>query len=162
MPSVEDMNAEDWKGKAVVAISEGRILGYVQDVLLSGHPLRAVGVVIGGRGPDRLLMLERLHGNGPDAMTVAEASATQELGGTWHLPDDLLPLRELKKRLVVGEDGRLVGKVRMVDLEEGNPLVRRLFVRRGGFLGIGGLTRAIDGDAVRGIGPRLVTVATPA
>jgi len=118
------MNSKDVKGIAVISIADGRKLGTVDHAYLDPAAKRVAGFAANCGGglfeaPDRGLLIDtaQVHSLGPDALTLADATAAtgkaiEEAYG------DLLFLSDLDGRQVVTEGGTDVGQVVSADFDE--------------------------------------------
>ena len=155
------MDAQRLKGMAVVALDDSTRLGRIEDLLFDPKTLQAVALRVRGEGQAFVIPFEEIKAIGADAVTVESTRVTQvaSQGG----PFSALPgLDAIKKLKVIDENGTLLGLVSNVEIDETAGRARTLSVHKGGLLGLGGQTTTLSAEAVRSIGPELITVAAGA
>ncbi len=155
------MDAQRLKGMAVVALDDSTRLGRIEDLLFDPKTLQAVALQVRGDGPAFVIPFAEIKAIGTDAVTVESARVTQvaSQGGTFSALPGLDALKKLK---VIDENGTLLGLVSNVEIDEAAGRARTLSVHKGGLLGLGGQTTTLSAEAIRSVGPELITVAADA
>jgi uncharacterized protein YrrD len=153
------MDANTLKGIAVVSLNEGSQLGRVEEPLfdLAARQLRALEV----HGDDGTFIVpfEQIVSIGSDAVTVTSSDAT-------HTPNaesavgTLTGLHDLGKLKVVDNSGTFLGHLNSIEFNEENGRVTLLNAHKGGLLGMGGTTTALDASSILVVGSDLLTVNT--
>lgn len=155
------MKADALTGLAVVAMAEGTKLGRVDDVLIGTEGLRLVALLIGGAGQAGAIPFEDIERIGPDAVIVATGRVVRAINAGDAF-SKLPGLNALKKLRVVDATGTLVGTVGGVEFDPATGRVLSLTVQKGGVMGLGVTTTAVSADAIRSVGPELITLGTDA
>jgi sporulation protein YlmC with PRC-barrel domain len=155
------MQASRLKDMPVVSMAEGAKVGNVVDVLFDPADLRLVALGLTGASGQAIVPFGALRAIGADAVTIADVAATQAAGGQTALGgarrlDDLLGLP------VVNGEGAVVGTIEDLEVDAADGRLTALVAHRGGVLGLGGTRVSVPASAVRGVGPKLVTVDAPA
>lgn len=143
---------------AVVSVDEAGRIGRVADVLFETSPLRAAALQLTSDRGDLVVPWSDLRSVGRDAITVQSADVARS--PTARKDADLPGIDALRRLKVVDEAGTLVGTVYTVDIDPQTGEAISMVTEHGGLLGIGGEHRTISVDAIRGIGPEIVTVRT--
>jgi sporulation protein YlmC with PRC-barrel domain len=151
------MDADSLKGMAVVSISEATRLGTVTDLVFETQPLRIGAVQAAGKDSEFVIPFEQVRTIGPDAVMVESSQVTQIAGGGSVL-GELIGLADMRRLKVVDESGTLLGTVQAVELDPVTGHVIRLQARKGGVLGVGADTTAIDAASIRSVGSEVLTV----
>lgn len=152
------MDADKLKGMAVISIAEGTRLGRVDDVLFDTQALRVAAIQASGDRQTFVVPFAGLKNIGADAVTVENSGVTQAAskGGAFASFTGLGKLKGLK---VVDSTGTFLGTISAVDLDEVGGRLLGINVHKGGVLGLGGTTTTIAAEAIRSVGPEIVTVA---
>ena len=155
------MDAQRVKGMAVVPIDDSTKLGRIDDLLFDPKTLQAVALRVRGDGHTFVIPFHEIKAIGTDAVTVESARVTQvtSQGGAF---STLPGLDAIKKLKVIDESGTLLGLVSSIEIEEAAGRALTLSVHKGGLLGLGGQTTTLSTQAVRSVGPELITVAAGA
>jgi sporulation protein YlmC with PRC-barrel domain len=148
------------KDKPVVSMADGTKIGNVQELLFETGKFRLAALLLSGAGGKSLLPFEAIRSFGADVITVENGSVTQGVDGNLSV-GGYRGLRELTSLRVINGEGAWLGDVREVDLDQKGGQVEQLSAHRGGVLGIGGTTVTIPASAIRGIGPKVITVDLP-
>lgn len=153
------MKASQVKDMPVVSMADGTKIGNVQDVLIDTAKLRLAALVLSGPGGKSLLPFASVRSFGADVITVESASVTQGIEGHGAV-ESRRSLRELTNLRVINGEGTHLGDLK--DLEVGaDGQVTELAAHRGGLLGMGGASVTVPASAVRGVGPKIITVDMP-
>ena len=151
------MNANTLKGMPVVSMADGAKIGIVKDVVFDPSQLRATGLLLVMASGESLLPFESVRSIGADAVMVETTTTTSGVGMQGAL-EDLCGLAEVVGLPILSGEGTHLGQVTDVAIDPGDGHITGLAVHRGGMLGIGGTRVMIEGSAIRGIGPSVVTV----
>ncbi len=149
------MDVKEIVDKAVVSIAEGAKLGYVRNVFFDPNGRRLTALEIQRDGERIVIPFQQINNFGTDAITVEQS----QLVATITQPD-WVAYDELKQRKVVDATGTLLGKIERVQIEPASGAIQALTVHEGGILGLGGTTRTVPSDAIRGVGAELITVTS--
>ena len=154
------MKASSLTGKPVVSMADGAQVGTVKELLFDTSQFRLTALLLRTHSGESTLPFGSVR-IGSDAVMIESASDTagtqgQAALGTARGLDELLGLS------VVNVEGTLLGKVKELEIGEHDGRLTKLEVHRGGVLGIGGTTVTVALAAIRGIGPKLITVDRPA
>lgn len=155
------MDAHTLKGMAIVSLAEGAKLGQVAQPLLDMTARRVAALRVTGEHGTFILPFDQITTIGADAITV-ESSAATHTPSTGGPAEGLIDLHGLGKLKVVDSAGTLLGRVGSVEFDETSGQITRLAAHKGGMLGMGGETTAIDASAIVQAGPVLLTVNTGA
>ena len=153
------MNIDKLKGMAIISVSEGARLGRVDDVLIDPSGIQIGALKIARDGQQFMIPFNLIKSIGSDAITVESSQVTQAGSAT---AGGLVGLRDFKKLKMVDEAGTLLGALAGVEFDQQNGRIVQLSVHKGGLLGLGGTTTAVDTSQVRGIGREVVTVSAEA
>lgn len=154
------MNANTLKGMPVVSMADGAKIGTVKDVLFDPSELRAAGLVLVMAGGESLLPFGSVRSIGADAIMVETTTTSSGVAMQGDV-EDLSRLAELVGLPILSGEGTHLGQVTDVAIDPGDGHITGLAIHRGGLLGIGGSSMMIEGSAIRGIGPSVVTVEAP-
>jgi sporulation protein YlmC with PRC-barrel domain len=150
------MEADQLKGMAIISVSEGSRLGRVAEGLIDTAALRVGALRVTDSGKAFVIPFDLIKSIGNDAITVESSQVTQTDGGAF---GGLMGLGDLKKLKVVDEGGTFLGTLSGVEIDTASGRLAGLTAHKGGMLGLGGSSTAIDVGQVRGIGPEVLTVA---
>lgn len=155
------MKAQAIKDMPVVSMADGTKIGNVQDLLFDTSTWRLAALLLTAGGGKSLLPFDAVRSFGDDVITVENVAATQgtegnAAAGNWRGLKDLTGLR------VINGEGSWLGDVRDIELAAKGGAVERISVRKGGLLGLGGANTSVPAAAIRGIGPKVITVDVPA
>ncbi len=153
------MDAHTLKGMAIVSLSEGTKLGYVEQPLLDLTARKVVALQVRGESGTFIVRFDAVTNVGADAITVESSAATQT-PSTGGAADGLHDLDELRKLKVVDRAGTLLGTISHVEIDPASGAITQLAAHKGGMLGMGGATTPIDARAIVSVGPELLTVNT--
>ncbi|HEX3721685.1 MAG TPA: PRC-barrel domain-containing protein [Nitrolancea sp.] len=151
------MKASDISGMTVVSLQEGAKLGQVDQPLfdLGARQLRALHVK--GVSGISVLPFDQIENIGSDAITVVTSQITQTPGAD-SVGQGLLDLHTLRKLKIVDRDGTFLGTLSEIEFDPMSGQVTQLTAHKGGVLGVGGTTTAIDITANLIVGAELLTV----
>jgi uncharacterized protein YrrD len=154
------MHVNDLTGMAVVALDEADRLGTISNVLFRTEPLRVAGLRIEDRDQSSMVLpFDAVRSVGDDAVTVERRDLASE--ETRAQTTGLIDLGDLHALKIVDEEGTFLGTVDRIDIDDDGRVVG-IDAQRGGVMGVGGTSTQIDLDAIRRIGPELLTVRTGA
>lgn len=155
------MKISELKGRPVVSMAEGRKVGVVVDARIDPRQMAVTSLTIGGDPQQGFLPLERIKSIGQDAITIDSTDAIQ-----WatNRPMDELSrsASELMDLNVVDGSGTLVGQAREISAEMPSGKVTSIEVTKGGVFGLGASHLQFPVSAIVAVGPKLITVQTPA
>lgn len=137
----------------MVSLSDGIKRGEIDDLVVDLSRVAVLGLVLSGKDGG-YLSLSRVRGFGSDAVTIESEEAlvpTREQGATFE---------SLKELTVVDADGEILGHIDEIRFEPTGAL-QSLEVHKGGVLGIGAHVTQIPASAIRGVGPKILTVDLP-
>ncbi len=154
------MKASQLKDMPVVSMADGTKIGNVQDALFDTTTLKLSTLVLSGAGGKSLLPFGSVRSFGADVITVESAAVTQGIEGHGSV-DAMRSLRDLTNLRVINAEGTHLGDVRDLEVNPQDGRVTELAAHRGGLLGLGGASVTVPASAVRGIGPKIVTVDMP-
>ncbi len=155
------MDADSLNDVAVVSVAEAARLGRVTDVLFEVEPLRVAALKAVAGSNEFFIPFDQVSNFGSDAVMVKTPDVT-ELSRSAGPFSHLRSLADMKKLKLVDEAGTYVGTIRTVEFDPHSGRVDRLLAQTGGVLGLGRTRTTIEGHAVRGVGPDLLTVASTA
>jgi sporulation protein YlmC with PRC-barrel domain len=155
------MDAHTLKSMAIVSVTEGTRLGYVEQPLLDLTARKVVALQVKGESGTFIVPFDRVASIGTDAITVESSAATQT-PSTGGMTDGLGDLDALRKLKVVDRAGTLLGTISRIEIDPATGVITRLDAHTGGMLGMGGTTTPIDARAIVTVGPELLTVNTEA
>lgn len=155
------MKAQAIKEMPVVSMGDGTKVGNVQELLFDTAGLRLAALLLTAGGGKSLLPFEAVRSFGNDVITVENVAVTQGTEGN-AAADAFRALKDLVGLRVINGEGTWLGDVRDFDLAIKDGAIELINVRKGGMLGLGGTTTNIAASAIRGIGPKVITVDTPA
>ena len=155
------MDAQKLKGMAVIALDDSTRLGRIEDLLFDPKTLQAVALRVRGDGQTFVIPFQEIKAIGTDAVTVESTRVTQvaSQGGAFSALPGLDAIKKLK---VIDETGTLLGLVSAIEIDQAAGQALTLSVHKGGLLGLGGQTTTLSTQAVRSVGPELITVAAGA
>jgi len=153
------MDADRLKDVAVVSVAGAARLGRVTDVLFESEPLRVAALKAAAGSNEFFIPLDQISNFGSDAVMVKTPDVTElsHKGGSF---SQLRGLADLKKLKIVDEVGTYVGTIETVEFDPKSGGIEQLLAKTGGVLGIGRTHTTIEGQAVRGVGSDLLTVAS--
>ena len=154
------MRAQAIKEMPVVSMADGTKIGNVQELLFDTNMWRLAALLLTAGGGKSLLPFEAVRSFGDDVITVENVTATQGTEGN-AAADNLRGLKDLVGLRVINGEGSWVGDVRDIELAVKDGAVEQISVRKGGMLGLGGTNTSIPASAIRGIGPKVMTVDMP-
>ncbi len=149
------MDVKEIVDKAVVSIADGAKLGYVRNVFFDPGGRLLTALEIHRDGERLVIPFQQINNLGADAITVGQSQLITTIAQPEWVAYDAL-----KHRKVVDATGTLLGKVERVQIEPATGVIQELTVHEGGILGLGGTTRTIPSDAIRGFGAELITVTS--
>jgi len=155
------MKASVIKNMPVVSMADGTKIGNVDELLFDAAKLRLTALLLTAAGGKSMLPIEKVRNIGSDVITIEDATATQGVEGN-ALLDSLRGLKELSRLRAINGEGTWVGDVKEIELDPLNGQISGVVVHRGGVLGLGGTTTMVSAPAIRGIGPKVITVETAA
>jgi sporulation protein YlmC with PRC-barrel domain len=151
------VKAHALKDMPVVSMADGTKIGNVQDLLFETTKLRLAALLLSAGGGKSFLPFEAVRSFGNDVITVENASVTQGLEGNAAI-GSLRTLKDIASLRVINAEGTWLGDVRDVEVTVQNGVVEQLSIHKGGVLGLGGTTTSVPAEAIRGIGPKVITV----
>lgn len=151
------MKAHAIKDMPVVSMADGTKIGNVQDLLFDTTKLRLAALLLSAGGGKSLLPFEAVRSFGNDVITVENVSVTQGLEGNAAI-ENLRTLKDIGSLRVINGEGTWLGDVRDVEVTVQDGVVEQISVHKGGMLGLGGTTTSVPAGAIRGIGPKVITV----
>lgn len=154
------MKASIIKDMPVVSMADGTKIGNVNELLFDTAKMRLAALLLTGSGSKSLLPIEKVRNIGTDVITIEDASATQGVDGNAAL-GALRGLKDLSRLRAINGEGAWIGDVKEIELDPMNGQISAVIVHRGGVLGLGGTTTNLPTSALRGIGPKVITVETP-
>lgn len=155
------MKAHGLKAMPVVSMADGAKIGNVQELLFDTAKFRLAGLLLTGAGGKSLLPFEAVRSFGADVITVENVSVTQGVDGNTNA-ESYRSLKDLTSLRVITGEGAWLGDVRDVEFDGKTGQVEQVSAHRGGVLGLGGTTVTVPSTAIRGIGPKVITVDLPA
>ena len=155
------MKASALKDMPVVSMADGTRVGTVQDVLFATNPLGVSSLVLSGQGGKAALPYSDVRSIGNDAVTIDNREATHAFQAPG-AAENLRSLHELTRLKVVNAEGSYLGDVQEIEIDRQTGQAGEVIAHRGGMLGLGGTTVHVPATAIRGIGPKLLTVDMPA
>jgi sporulation protein YlmC with PRC-barrel domain len=154
------MNASRLKGQPVVSMADGAQVGTVKELLFETADVRLTALVLRAHSGESTLPFGLIRSVGTDAVMIERTADTTGMHGQTELTTTR-SLTELLGLSAVNVAGTLLGQVKEVEINEQDGRLTTLQVHRGGVLGLGGTTVTIPSAAIRGIGPKLITVDMP-
>jgi sporulation protein YlmC with PRC-barrel domain len=154
------VKAQAIKDMPVVSMADGTKIGNVQELLFDTSAWRLAALLLTAGGGKSLLPFEAVRSFGNDVITVENVAATQGTEGN-AAAGNLRGLKDLAGLRVINGEGTWLGDVRDVELAVKDGAVEQISVRKGGMLGLGGTNTSIPAAAIRGIGPKVMTVDVP-
>lgn len=153
------MDVQNLTGMTVVTLDEADRLGTISDVLFRTEPLRVAGFRVSGRDDHNPMVLpfDAVRSLGDDAVTIERRDLAEHESKA--ATDDLIDIGAIHALKIVDEAGTFLGTVERIDIDD-NGRVVSVDAQRGGVMGVGGTTTQIDLDAIRSIGPEVLTVRT--
>lgn len=150
------------KGTAVVSLGDGAKLGTVDRVYLDPERKRIVGFSFHAGGlfakTSGVVDIADVHGIGPDAVTIDDASAIRSQLVLDARECDLIELDDLLRRKVITEGGAFVGQVAAIRFGEESHGLTAIDVSPGAHQE----TRSIPADRIQRIGTDLIVIADAA
>lgn len=154
------MKADDIKGLAVVSISTGAKLGYIDGVLFDTANIAIGALRTSADGQEAMIPFDQIRSIGSDAVTVPTNDVAQWATGQVNT-SGMLTLDEFKKLKVVDEAGTYLGTINEVDVDPTTGKVTSVQAHKGGILGIGGDTFDSTAADIVSIGPEVMVVREP-
>jgi sporulation protein YlmC with PRC-barrel domain len=154
------MKAQAIKDMPVVSMADGTKVGNVQELLFDTTKLRLAALLLTAGGGKSLLPFEAVRSFGNDVITVENVAVTQGVQGN-AVADTFRTLKDLASLRIINGEGTWLGDVRDIEVAASGA-VEQLNAHRGGMLGLGGTTISVPASAIRGIGPKVITVDMPA
>ena len=151
------MKAQAIKDMPVVSMADGTKIGNVQELMFDTGQLRLAALLLSAGGSKALLPFAAVRSFGNDVITVENVSATQGTEGN-AAADTFRSLKDLIGLRVINGEGTWLGDVRDIDLAVKDGAIEQINLRKGGMLGLGGTTTNVASAAIRGIGPKVITV----
>lgn len=155
------MKAHVLKDMPVVSMVDGTKVGNVQELLFDTAKFRLAALLLTASGGRSFLPFEAVRSFGNDVITVENSAVTQGVEGNAALAG-YRNLKDLTSLRVINGEGTWLGDVRDIEVDPKDGSVQQLNSHRGGLLGLGGTTVSVPTSAIRGIGPKVVTVDLPA
>lgn len=155
------MKAHAIKDMPVVSMADGTKVGNVQELLFDTTKLRLAALLLSSGGGKSLLPFEAVRSFGNDVITVENVSVTQGAEGN-ATAGAYRTLKELGNLRVINGEGTWLGDVREIELAPKDGAIEQITVHKGGVLRFGGSTTSVSAAAIRGIGPKVLTVDVPA
>lgn len=155
------MDAKALKGMAVVSLEEGTKLGAIEQPLFDMATRQLDALEVSGDDGRFVVRFDQIRQIGSDAVTVTSSQSTQT-PSTGSTLGALRSLHDLSTLKIVDEAGTFLGTIHEVGLDPATGQITRLTTHKGGLLGIGGTSTAIDASAILMVGPDLITVTTTA
>jgi len=150
------MQAQQLPGMAIVSLKEADRLGTISEVLFVTQPLRIAALRAIGESGEFIVPFDEVRAVGRDAVTVETSGAAQaDLGHS--SADGLVGMSALMALKVVDEEGRHLGSIQSMALDESGHVVT-VDAHVGGVLGVGGSTNQINAESIRSVGPEVLTV----
>jgi len=149
------------KGTPVVSLADGTKLGTIDHVYLDPARQEIVGFSfhqgggLFGAKTGGLIDVADVHAIGPDAVTVADASAVRSELAIGARGDALVDLEDLLKRKVMTAGGAYVGQVASIQFGQDSYRLTRIDVAVGAFHA----DEPIDAAEIDQIGAELIVVA---
>jgi sporulation protein YlmC with PRC-barrel domain len=155
------VKTDDFKKLAVVSVSDGAKLGYIDDLLFDTGQLQVAAFCLSTEGQHAVIPIAAVQSVGADAVLVADGKVVRSLSAETALA--ALPgLDRMKSLKVVDERGDLVGRLTDLDVDPANGKVLDVRTHEGGVLGIGGKSATIAAADVRSVGDEVMVVAAAA
>lgn len=154
------MKAHAIKDMPVVSMADGTKLGNVQELLFDTTKLRLAALLLSSGGSKSLVPFEAVRSFGNDVITVENVSVTQGAEGN-ATAGAYRTLKELGSLRAINGEGTWLGDVREIEVAPKDGTVEQINVHKGGILGLGGTTTSVPAAAIRGIGPKVLTVDMP-
>lgn len=153
------MKLSELKGKSVVTVAEARKIGVVEDVLVDPSYGKIAGLRLKGQGnaPNYFVANADVRAIGRDAVTITGQNAVQSIDRARDLAS-LPSLGAVVHSRVVSDEGRLLGTINEIDIDEAGRQVRGFEYTHGAMGGLLGRQRILDIQDVVGVGAGLVTV----
>ena len=155
------MKAHVLRDKPVVSMADGTKVGSVQELLFDTTKFRLAAFLLTGDGGKSVLPFEGVRNFGDDVITVENASATEGVQGNTAL-DAWRGWKDVSQLRVINGEGSWLGDIRDLEVDPKDGHIGEITAHRGGLLGLGGSSVTIPASAIRGIGPKVITVDTPA
>lgn len=155
------MNPDKLKGVAVVALDDGARLGRVSGSLFDRATLQLRAIQVKGDGQGFIVPFEQVRTIGVDAVMVGSSHDSQAASSAGEYAQ-LIDYGAIKKLKVVDSAGTYAGTIHGLEVDPASGKTLRLVVHKGGVLGLGGETTTVEGSAITGIGPELITVIAAA
>lgn len=157
----DGMKVDSLKKMAVVSISDGAKLGYIDDVLFDTRQLRVSALHIVAGGQQGVVPFRAVHSLGGDAVTVSSSDVAQ-WGAAGSAMAAMPRLADVEKLKVVDETGSLLGTISDLEIDPTDGRITQIRVHKGGVLGIGGTNALIAPEDIRSVGDEVMVVATSA
>jgi sporulation protein YlmC with PRC-barrel domain len=150
------------KGTAVVDLADGKKLGTIDHVYLDPEKKRIIGFSFHSGGlfgkTSGVVDMADVHGIGPDAVTIDDASAIRSGVVIEARTSPLVDLDDLLKRKVITENGTFVGRVASIRFGEASHGLVAIEVAPEG----DAEHRLIPADRIQQLGGELVVIAETA
>ena len=155
------MKAQKIKGMAVVSITDGAKLGYIDDLLFDPKEQRLAALRVSADNQAAVIPFADVRSVGTDAVTVPSNDVRQ-----WTAPSaplTVLPnLEKMSKLKVVDEAGTLIGTVDDIEIDPQDGRISEVHAHRGGVLGVGGHKTTVTAKDVISIGDDVMVVRAEA
>ena len=151
------MKAQAIKGLAVVSIADGIKVGYVDDVVFHGPPLRAAALGVTADGQRGVIPFEQIRSIGNDAVTIPSADVTRCGNGATTLAG-MPGLDDLHKLKVVDEAGTFLGTVHELEVAPDSGHVTEVRTQKGGVFGIGAQRHEVAAGDITSVGNEVLVI----
>jgi sporulation protein YlmC with PRC-barrel domain len=152
------MKASVLNHRPIVSLNDGVKVGEVSDLMLDATHVRVSALVLVGHDGNSVVPFAAVRHIGTDAVTIDDSRTVQAPAANSDISERAMST--LTGLSVMNQRGAIIGSVDDVEFDEVNGQITALLVRSGGVLGIGGAYESVPASAIRGVGPRLVTVDT--
>jgi sporulation protein YlmC with PRC-barrel domain len=152
------------KGTPVISLDTGATLGKIESVYLDCATRRLVAFSFSSGGGllsskrAHIVEIDDIHAVGPDAVTLDDARAVNDLVLMDDKVQHLIELDQVVKRSVMTDAGARLGRILGLDFDPETFRLRQLRVEDKGRDG----GRIVDGHDVISIGEEVIVVADPA
>jgi len=153
------MDVNTLKGFAVISLTEGTKLGYVEQPLLDLNALQLAALRVKGDAGAFVVPFSQLQNIGTDAVMVTSSDVTQT-AASGGVSSGLTDPDTMKKLKVVDKSGTFIGTISGIDIDVASGKIVELRAHKGGMLGMGGATTPIDPATILSVGPELMTLNT--
>lgn len=152
------MKASELIHRPVVSLSSGVKVGEVSDLSLDATHVKVQSLVLAGHEGNSVVPFAAVRHVGADAVTIDDARIVQPPADNGELTEP--GIGALTGLSVMNHKGVIIGSVDDVEFDAETGQLVALLIHRGGLVGIGASHESIPASAIRGIGPRLITIDT--